>query len=682
MTETVRLSNLVSPRKGRLHRSSPRVPLGTLANRNRAQLQLEALEDRALLSVAPGLPAPTDTLSFIEPLQWAGVGSDNLSASLERSTALIGVTALRTDARFAGISGDGFNGSPAIGVAIVDTGIDVDRPALLHVAGGTNTQTLGGSFDDNNSHGTHVAGIVASNDPVHTGVAPGVNLYAVKVLNSAGSGSVANIANGLQWVIDNAAALNIKVVNMSLGDAGNYPADQGNFLFGSIHSRIDTLEAMGVTVVSAAGNSYFSFQSPGSSDPGSFSTLDVGAVWSANFGRAQWSSGAIDNTSGADRLVSFSQRDPNNPRFVLAPGAIITSTIPFEFDTDGTPDGFAGFAGTSMATPHVSGVVALMQDAAIQFGGRYLTPTEVVSILRSTAVTVFDGDNEDDNVTNTNRNYLRINAFAAVESVFDMFGGQPPVDTTDLGVTAISASPSVVTQGNSVTVSVTVRNVGNQNVTSDVTVTLTDDTTGTQIGSQTILGGLAAGTSAPPIVFTWNTTELTALGNHTLTASLSFADDNAANNTKSTTVLVNAPPPPLNDLLFFSVQTDGTVAGMNVANEDILTFDGTTYRRFFRGSDFNLGGPLGGFSIDAFTVVKNAGTTEIYLSFAEAGMIPGTSLGTIRDEDVVRFTVTAFAPDGSVSAGTWSMYFDGSDVGLSSSMFSTTTAEGKVDCTS
>src|SRR5262245_45426408 len=242
MTETVRLSNLVSPRKGRLHRSSPRVPLGTLANRNRAQLQLEALEDRALLSVAPALPAPTDTLSFIEPLQWAGVGSDDLSASLERSTALIGVTTLRSDARFAGISGDGFNGGPAIGVAIVDTGIDLDRPDLLHVAGGINTQG-GGSFDDNNSHGTHVAGIVASNDTVHTGVAPGVNLYAVKVLSSSGSGSVANIANGLQWVIDNAAAFNIKVVNMSLGDAGNYPADQGNLFFGSIHSRIDTLEA-------------------------------------------------------------------------------------------------------------------------------------------------------------------------------------------------------------------------------------------------------------------------------------------------------------------------------------------------------------------------------------------------------------------------------------------------------
>ena len=95
---------------------------------------------------------------------------------------------MRGDSRFTGITGDGYNGSAPIGVAIVDTGIDVNQPSRLHVAGGTNT--VGGtSFDDNESHGSHVAGIVASNDTTYTGVAPGVNLYAVKVLNASGSGS-------------------------------------------------------------------------------------------------------------------------------------------------------------------------------------------------------------------------------------------------------------------------------------------------------------------------------------------------------------------------------------------------------------------------------------------------------------------------------------------------------------
>src|SRR5262245_54950518 len=165
-------------------RSCRRVHHRPRANRSTTQLRLESLEDRTVLSAAQ-----TDIVSFIEPLQWVDVSGGDVSASLDKSTALIGVTSLRADSRFAGITGDGYNGTPPIGVAIVHTGIDVDRPTLLHVAGGTNT-VGGGSFDDNNSHGSHVAGIVASNDPTYKGVAPGVNLYAVKVLNASGSGSV------------------------------------------------------------------------------------------------------------------------------------------------------------------------------------------------------------------------------------------------------------------------------------------------------------------------------------------------------------------------------------------------------------------------------------------------------------------------------------------------------------
>ena len=199
---------------------------------------------------------------------------------------------------------------------------------------------------------------------------------------------------------------------MSLGDGGNY---RDGSVSGLLDDEIAQLEAMGVSVVSASGNSFSAFDPAlGQSYPAANSTLGVGSVWTKDFGGwYYWSSGEADYTTGADRLVSHSQRNADHPNQVLAPGDIITSTYLY--------GGLADMAGTSMASPHVAGLVALVQDAALEFGGRTLTSKEVVSILRSTAETVYDGDNENDNVANTNRDYLRIDAFAAVEAVYNLF---------------------------------------------------------------------------------------------------------------------------------------------------------------------------------------------------------------------------------------------------------------------
>jgi hypothetical protein len=91
-------------------------------------------------------------------------------------------------------------------------------------------------------------------------------------------------------------------------------------------------------------------------------------------------------------------------------------------------------------------------------------------------------------------------------------------------------------QGDVASVDVTVENVGNQDVTSDINVTLTDDTDGITIGTQTISGGLAAGASAT-LPFSWDTAGA-SLGDHILTASHDFADDDVANDSRSTTVMV------------------------------------------------------------------------------------------------------------------------------------------------
>ncbi len=117
----------------------------------------------------------------------------------------------------------------------------------------------------------------------------------------------------------------------------------------------------------------------------------------------------------------------------------------------------------------------------------------------------------------------------------------PPTPLTDIAVSDVSAPASAV-QGDPVDVDVTVQNVGNQDVTSDISVTLNDDTDATGLGSQTISGGLAAGASTT-LTYAWST-ESASLGDHTLTASHDFADENAGNDAYSTTVTISETPPP------------------------------------------------------------------------------------------------------------------------------------------
>ena len=78
---------------------------------------------------------------------------------------------------------------------------------------------------------------------------------------------------------------------------------------------------------------------------------------------------------------------------------------------------FAEYAGTSMSSPMVAGVVALMQEAAQRFGGRLLQPTEVRDIIKATADTVVDGDDEDTTAKTTGLSFPRINAHKAVQRV-------------------------------------------------------------------------------------------------------------------------------------------------------------------------------------------------------------------------------------------------------------------------
>jgi hypothetical protein len=94
------------------------------------------------------------------------------------------------------------------------------------------------------------------------------------------------------------------------------------------------------------------------------------------------------------------------------------------------------------------------------------------------------------------------------------------------------------------------------------------------------------------------------------------------------------------------------VNGLSVDNEDIVAFDGTNFELYFDGSDVGLSD----FTIDAFAII---GDTEILMSFTKAGSVPNIS-GTVDDSDIVKFTGSL----GSQTSGTFELYFDGSDLGL------------------
>ncbi|MBD2609370.1 S8 family serine peptidase [Scytonema hofmannii FACHB-248] len=259
----------------------------------------------------------------------------------------------------------GYTGKGVV-VAVVDTGVDRNHDDLKNNIW-TNTKEIAGNgidddgngyiddvngwnFDgnDNNTldvagHGTHVSGTIAGekNDFGVTGIAYDAYIMPVKVLNDSGSGSYDAIAQGIRYAADNGA----NVINLSLG--GSYPNSV-------LESALKYASSKGAIVVMAAGND--SGLQPGY--PARYADQTGIAV------------GAVDKNN---QLASFSNLAGFNPlTYVTAPGVDVYSTLP--------GNKYASYSGTSMATPHVAGVVALMLSA-----NPNLTDTQVRQILADTS---------------------------------------------------------------------------------------------------------------------------------------------------------------------------------------------------------------------------------------------------------------------------------------------------------
>jgi subtilisin len=277
------------------------------------------------------------------------------------------------------LAGDGA-GSVNVAVAVIDTGIETNHPDL-NVVGGKNCST-GGSYKDGNGHGTHVAGTIGAKDNGTgvVGVAPGAPLYAVRVLNNAGSGTTAAVVCGIDWVAANAAVKGIKVANMSLGGGGADDGNCGNSNNDAMHKAVCGAVAKGVTVVVAAGNSAADLSS---FVPAAYNEVLTVAAMADFDGQPGGGAPATCRTDVDETAADFSNfttvgsDDVNHT--IAAPGVCINSTW--------KGSGYNTISGTSMATPHVTGAVALCiaSGGCLSPSGTILSPSAIIDKLRSDA---------------------------------------------------------------------------------------------------------------------------------------------------------------------------------------------------------------------------------------------------------------------------------------------------------
>ena len=245
---------------------------------------------------------------------------------------------------------------------VLDTGIDaahadLDQRQVIAWKDYVNGRT---SPYDDNGHGTHVAGIAAGQgdaNSTYRGVAPGSALVGVKVLDSAGSGTSTAIINGIDFCVANKAAYNVRVLNMSLGTSGSSDGTD------AISLAANTAFDKGILPVVAAGNA----------GPAAYTIGSPGAA-----ARALTVCSVADSGERGFFASPFSSRGPTadgrTKPDVCGPGHAITAPAA------NTGTGYTTMSGTSMATPFVAGVAALMLDA-----NNALTPADLKVKLASTS---------------------------------------------------------------------------------------------------------------------------------------------------------------------------------------------------------------------------------------------------------------------------------------------------------
>lgn len=284
-------------------------------------------------------------------------------------------------------------------VAIIDSGIAYDHVALGGGLGSSNRVVGGWDFAENDAdpyddgpagfHGTHVAGIVGANDRRYSGLAPDVDLVALRVFDDQGGGTFAWVEQALSWVHQHRFDYEhpITTVNLSLGTEWNADSLPS---WATLEDELKQLSDDGIFVAVAAGNSFQTMNTAGLSYPAVSSYVTP-----------------VASVDAKGNLSRFSQRDT---RVLAAPGERIMSTLPDAFyGGDGNKNDWGPSSGTSMASPYVAGASVLVREAMTNLGVAQITPGTIVDLFRRTADTMYDAV--------TNASYQRINVERALTTL-------------------------------------------------------------------------------------------------------------------------------------------------------------------------------------------------------------------------------------------------------------------------
>jgi subtilisin len=370
------------------------------------------------------------TLTTLEPAI-----HDEATGDLEYDNAW-GVTHIGSkSAHDAGVRGAG------IKVAVIDTGIDyihddpdddpyvVDPEFTSNYAGGWDFVNNDNDPMDDNGHGTHVAGILAAekNGYLVVGVAPEVDLYAIKILDATGQGQESNLIAALQWAVDH----DIDLVNISLGTHEVVPA---------LQTAVENAAAAGLLMVAASGNTV------------TFEELLYGCPVAYPGAYPQVLSTTFTNQN--DALTGYSCTGPEVD--FASPGDYIFSPVPIGPCQNCSPYGYAALSGTSMASPHLAGSVALLLDAGIADTGQAGLFDDIKARLCATAnqgwgvQTGFGGGTQ---IPPSDPRYAQYFGCGVVDAGEAVLGHTPPPSVFHIG----DLDGSTSTAGKSWTAKVTIR---------------------------------------------------------------------------------------------------------------------------------------------------------------------------------------------------------------------------------
>ncbi len=315
-----------------------------------------------------------------------------VQAHMNDSTPL--VRALQSQITAAGFSADG----AGVRVCIIDTGIDSNHTmydARIDTGAGRDFVNNDNDPEDDAGHGAHVAGTAVGrtgltvnfgcvgSEPFQ-GMAPEATLIGIKVLNASGSGSFSDVIAGINYGADQTASGGrCDIINMSLGGGQFSGTCDSDSAAAASNNAVDA----GVVVVSSSGNDGFN-NAMGTPACGS-KVIAVGLTFDDDYPNCEFPSqssfgwcfnppactnSCTDVTPSVDEISCMSNK--SNALDVTAPGCIT-----FSADKDNSPNGIVGFCGTSMSSPHVAGLAALLLSADPS-----LTPAEVRQHIRDGAI--------------------------------------------------------------------------------------------------------------------------------------------------------------------------------------------------------------------------------------------------------------------------------------------------------